>query len=99
MQNLVIVESPAKAKTISRFLGKKYKVEASAGHLRDLPVSKMAIDIENNFDGEYVMVANLPYYITTPIIFKFLEMDFACLILEYFSWGSNSSNGLGSIIP
>ena len=53
---LVIVESPAKAKTISRFLGKKYKVEASAGHLRDLPVSKMAIDIENNFEPQYMNI-------------------------------------------
>ncbi|MBR3920199.1 MAG: type I DNA topoisomerase [Clostridia bacterium] len=53
---LVIVESPAKAKTIGRFLGKKYKVEASAGHLRDLPVSKMAIDIENNFAPQYMNI-------------------------------------------
>ena len=53
---LVIVESPAKAKTIGRFLGKKYKVEASAGHLRDLPVSKMAIDIENDFAPQYMNI-------------------------------------------
>lgn len=53
---LVIVESPAKAKTIGRFLGRKYKVEASAGHLRDLPVSKLAIDIENNFEPQYMNI-------------------------------------------
>ena len=53
---LVIVESPAKAKTIGRFLGKKYKVEASVGHLRDLPVSKMAIDIENNLAPQYMNI-------------------------------------------
>ena len=53
---LVIVESPAKAKTIGRFLGSKYKVEASAGHLRDLPVSKLAIDIDNDFQPQYTNI-------------------------------------------
>ncbi len=52
-KNLVIVESPAKAKTISRFLGKNYKVLASMGHVRDLPKSKMGIDIENDFTPTY----------------------------------------------
>lgn len=52
-KNLVIVESPAKAKTISRFLGKDYMVLASMGHVRDLPKSNMGIDIENNFDPQY----------------------------------------------
>lgn len=52
-KNLVIVESPAKAKTISRFLGKDYKVLASMGHVRDLPKSKMGIDIENDFEPTY----------------------------------------------
>ncbi len=50
---LVIVESPTKAKTISKFLGKEYKVESSFGHLRDLPKSKMGVDIENNFEPTY----------------------------------------------
>jgi len=50
---LIIVESPTKAKTISKFLGKDYKVESSFGHIRDLPKSKMGIDIENNFVPEY----------------------------------------------
>src|SRR3989338_4775957 len=54
MKTLVIVESPTKAKTISKFLGKGYKVESSFGHLRDLPKSKMGIDIENNFEPQYI---------------------------------------------
>ncbi len=51
--NLVIVESPAKAKTIGKYLGSDYKVTASMGHLRDLPKSKMGVDIENDFKPEY----------------------------------------------
>ena len=53
--NLVIVESPTKAKTITKFLGKEYKIESSFGHIRDLPKSKMGIDIENNFEPEYAI--------------------------------------------
>lgn len=47
--NLVIVESPSKAKTIGRYLGPGYTVKASMGHLRDLPKSKMGVDLEHNF--------------------------------------------------
>ncbi len=54
-KNLVIVESPAKAKTISRFLGKNYKVLASMGHVRDLPKSKMGIDIDGDFEPTYMV--------------------------------------------
>lgn len=53
MKNLVIVESPAKAKTISKFLGNDYKVMASMGHVRDLPKSKLGFDPENNFQPQY----------------------------------------------
>ena len=53
---LVIVESPAKAKTIERYLGKKYKVKASIGHVRDLPRSQMGIDTENNFEPKYITI-------------------------------------------
>lgn len=56
MGNLVIVESPTKAKTISKFLGSKFSVLASAGHLRDLPKSKMGVDIENDFSPEYINI-------------------------------------------
>lgn len=55
-KNLVIVESPTKAKTISKMLGKNYKVLASVGHLRDLPKSRLGVDIENNFEPEYINV-------------------------------------------
>ena len=54
-KNLVIVESPAKAKTISKFLGKDYIVKASMGHVRDLPKSKMGIDVDKNFEATYVV--------------------------------------------
>lgn len=57
-KNLVIVESPAKAKTISRFLGKDYKVLASMGHVRDLPKSKMGIDTEGDFEPTYSVSAD-----------------------------------------
>lgn len=55
-QNLVIVESPAKAKTISKYLGKNYIVEASMGHVRDLPKSQMGVDIENNYNPKYITI-------------------------------------------
>lgn len=54
MSNLVIVESPAKAKTIKKYLGGDYEVIASMGHVRDLPKSKMGIDFENNFQPQYI---------------------------------------------
>ena len=53
-KTLVIVESPAKAKTIGKFLGSKYKVIASNGHVRDLPKSKISIDVENGFTPKYI---------------------------------------------
>ena len=55
-KNLVIVESPAKAKTIEKYLGGDYKVVASMGHLRDLPKSTLGIDIENDFEPKYIPV-------------------------------------------
>ncbi len=54
--NLVIVESPSKAKTIGRYLGPDYTVKASMGHLRDLPKSKMGVDLENDFTPQYIAV-------------------------------------------
>ncbi|MEG0914253.1 MAG: type I DNA topoisomerase [Christensenellaceae bacterium] len=56
IKNLVIVESPAKAKTIEKFLGKGYVVRASNGHLRDLPKSKIGVDVENNFEPQYTTI-------------------------------------------
>ena len=55
-KDLVIVESPAKAKTIEKYLGSGYKVTASMGHLRDLPKSKMGVDIEHGFEPQYIPV-------------------------------------------
>lgn len=53
---LVIVESPAKAKTIEKYLGKKYKVKASVGHVIDLPRSQMGVDVENNYQPKYITI-------------------------------------------
>ena len=54
MSNLVIVESPAKAKTIKKYLGSGYEVVASMGHIRDLPKSKIGVDIEHGFKPDYI---------------------------------------------
>ncbi|HVF68947.1 MAG TPA: type I DNA topoisomerase [Xanthomonadales bacterium] len=58
MKNLVIVESPTKAKTISKFLGKDYEIKFSMGHVMDLPKSKLSIDVENNFTPLYEVIAD-----------------------------------------
>ena len=56
--NLVIVESPSKAKTIGKYLGPDYRVEACMGHLRDLPKSKMGVDLEHDFEPDYQPLAS-----------------------------------------
>ena len=55
-KGLVIVESPAKAKTIKKYLGKGYEVEASLGHVKDLPKSKLGVDVDNNFETDYIVI-------------------------------------------
>lgn len=55
MKNLVVVESPTKARTLQKFLGDKYQIEASMGHVRDLPKSDFGVDIEHNFEPLYVI--------------------------------------------
>ena len=54
-KNLIIVESPSKIKTLKKFLDKNYQIEASVGHIRDLPSSKLGIDLDNNFNPTYVV--------------------------------------------
>ncbi len=54
--NLVIVESPAKANTIGKFLGREYKIVASVGHVRDLPKSQIGVDIDNDFEPKYITI-------------------------------------------
>src|SRR3989344_758216 len=55
MTDLVIVESPTKAKTIQKFLGKKYKILSSFGHVRDLPKSKLGVDVDKDFEPSYII--------------------------------------------
>jgi DNA topoisomerase I len=82
-KNLIIVESPTKAKTISRFLGKDFVIEASYGHLRDLPKSKMGIDIEHDFQPQYIIARDNQKTVTklkklaiaTPIIYLATDED------------------------
>ena len=56
MSKLVIVESPAKAKTIGKYLGKDYEVTASMGHIRDLPASQLGIDVEHDYAPQYISI-------------------------------------------
>src|SRR6516162_5064147 len=56
-KNLVIVESPTKAKTVGRFLGRDFVVEASIGHIRDLPANRLGVDVEHGFTPRYVVPA------------------------------------------
>ena len=58
MSKLLIVESPSKVKPIKKYLGGEYEVMASAGHVRDLPKSKLGVDIENGFAPQYINMAD-----------------------------------------
>ena len=55
-KNLVIVESPAKAKTLGKYLGRDYQVKASIGHVMDLPKSKLGVDVERDFEPTYQII-------------------------------------------
>src|SRR2546427_3441994 len=55
-KNLVVVESPAKAKTINKYLGKDFIVKASIGHIKDLPSKGLGVDVQNNFEPEYEII-------------------------------------------
>ena len=55
-KKLVVVESPAKAKTIKKYLGRGYTVEASMGHIRDLPKSQLGVNVEDNFEPKYITI-------------------------------------------
>ncbi|MCX2718052.1 type I DNA topoisomerase [Lentiprolixibacter aurantiacus] len=68
-KNLVIVESPAKARTIERFLGKDYKVASSFGHIADLPSKELGVDIDNNFKPKYIVNAE-----KKPVVKKLKEL-------------------------
>src|SRR3989344_5666452 len=63
-KTLVVVESPTKARTISRFLGDGFDVESSFGHVRDLPKSKLGVDVEDNFAPQYVIPAKAKKVVT-----------------------------------
>ena len=55
-KNLVVVESPAKAKTINKYLGKDFVVKASIGHIKDLPAKSLGVDVQNNFQPDYEII-------------------------------------------
>ena len=54
--DLIIVESPTKARTLTRFLGKEYRIASTMGHIRDLPKKKLGVDVEKNFKPSYLLV-------------------------------------------
>src|SRR5438067_7556953 len=100
-KHLVIVESPTKARTISKFLGSDYQVEASMGHVRDLPKSKLSIDVKHNFEPVYIIP---PKAKETVAELKKLAKDASSIILatdedregEAISWHLVQALGLGN---
>ena len=84
MANLVIVESPSKAKTIGRYLGAGYVVKASMGHLRDLPKSTMGVDIENGFTPQYLPMDTKAEIINCGLeTYKFVVSDDGALTVKH----------------
>ena len=67
---LIIVDSPTKAKTIGRFLSNEYVVESSFGHIRDLPKSKLGVDVENKYQPSYIIPVKAKYLVTAYAAFE-----------------------------
>ena len=76
---LVIVESPAKVKTIKKFLGANYEVAASNGHVRDLPKSSLGIDVDGDFEPKYITIRGKGDVLAN------LNLGYACLYAGYYS--------------
>ena len=76
-KNLIIVESPSKAKTIKKYLGTNYTVKSSVGHIIDLPKSTLGIDLENNYQPKYITVRGKTN------ILKEIK-DFSCWLNPWF---------------
>jgi DNA topoisomerase-1 len=99
-KNLIIVESPTKSRTIQKFLGSGYQVEASFGHVRDLPKSKISIDVKNNFEPVYIIPPKAKEVVAK---LKILAKDASSIILatdedregEAISWHLVQALGLG----
>ena len=75
MSKLVIVESPTKVKSVKKYLGSDYTVMASKGHIRDLPKSKLGIDVANGFAPQYVSIPEKKELIKQPLIQKVCNLD------------------------
>ena len=93
-QNLIIVESPAKAKTIEKYLGGEYEVIASMGHLRDLPKKTMGVDIENNFTDDTNDVHR--NYINTVLSELELKLNATEYLLDAIDYYENYQNSTGN---
>ena len=100
MSNLVIVESPAKAKTIKKYLGGDYNVMASMGHIRDLPKSKLGVDIDKDFAPQYINMSDKKVSFKTPML---TEPRLTFLSEHLFVYDtpitSESENGTEPIMP
>ena len=75
-KSLIIVESPAKARTISKYLGRAYQVIASVGHVKDLPKTKLGVDVDKNFLPQYVVIRG-----KAPVLKEIKAKAKACRVL------------------
>ena len=94
---LVIVESPAKVKTIKKFLGANYEVEASNGHVRDFPKSQFGIDVDNDFEPKYITIRGKGELLAKlrNVIYNFTQLGYikVLLLFGYIPSADNRGNG------
>jgi reverse gyrase len=89
-KSLVVVESPAKAKTIGKYLGKNFIVKASVGHIKDLPKSKLGVDVENDFEPHYAIIPA-----KTKIVKELIARERRSASTFSKSWRANRKTSIG----